>query len=179
VVRLGDPARPERDGATGRPAVAGWVLAAAAAGALIAGCGSTSHTEAGNGGGGGDEQGQANALSKIPAADQAAFVQIATVIGTLRVRAAPVAIGKADRLASAAPLRDGRSRVAALRPRDPRLMRLRDQLIPALTRFIRAPTSGAAARRAARGAIADADRIEARLRRYARVQPAVGALIPD
>ena len=163
-----------------RRALALSLLALAFVGTPLAGCGGGgSQRAAEEGTSAAEEHGQAKALGRIPAADQTAFIQIATVIGTLRVRAAPVAIGKADRLASAAPLRDGRSQVAALHPDDPRLARLRDQLIPALTRFIRAPTSAAAARRAARGAIADADRIEARLRRYARVQPAIGALIPD
>jgi hypothetical protein len=172
----------QRAGQASRRLGAYWLLALAVASAALVGCGGgggSSETAETGSGAEEQEQGQAKALEKVPASDQAAFIEIATVIGTLRVRAAPVAVGKSHRLTSAAPLRAGRSRLAALRPRDPRLARLRDRLIPALTKFIHAPTSRAAARRAAKSAIADADRIEAGLRRYARIQPAVGALIPD
>jgi hypothetical protein len=157
------------------------LVVVAAAGPPITGCGGGSHEDNGEGSKQGEEgeQRQAEALDKIPVADQTAFTQLATAIGTLRARAAPVAVGTSQRLASAAPLLTARGQVNSLRPSDPRLSRLRGQLIPVLTRFSRAPTSGAAARRAARAAIADADRIEAGLRRYAQGSPAIGGLIPD
>jgi hypothetical protein len=154
------------------------VLVIAAAGAPLTGCGGGSGKDTGEAGEEGEQQ-QEKALAKIPEADQTAFIKLATAIGTLRARAAPVAVGKSDHLVSAASLRAARSRIADLKPRDQRLARLRDQLLPVLTRFSRAPTSGSGARRAARGAIADADRIEAGLRSYTQTRPAIGGLIPD
>jgi hypothetical protein len=152
--------------------------------APVAGCGGGSSADNGeqhDGGEQGDqgEEGQAKALTQVPKEDQTAFIQLGTVIGALRARAAPVAVGTSARLGSAAPLMAGRAQIAALEPQDPDLTRVRDQLLPVLTRFSRAPRSGPASRRAARAAIAEADRIEAGLRHYAQVRPAVGGLIPD
>ncbi|MDX6616826.1 MAG: hypothetical protein QOD60_1917 [Solirubrobacterales bacterium] len=149
--------------------------------ALLPGCGGGSSTDNAEKDAGGEQgqQGQAKALAQVPEADQTAFIQLATVIGVLRARAAPVAVGTSRRLGSAAPLIAGRMKVAALRPQDRDLTRLRDRLLPLLTRFSRAPSSGPASRRAARAAIAEADRIEAGLRHYSQVRPAVGGLIPD
>jgi hypothetical protein len=125
------------------------------------------------------EHGQAQALSKIPPADRAAFFGLATAIGALRVRAAPVAVGSSSHLSSAAPLRTASRQVAAFHPEDHQLQGIRAQLVPLLRRFARAPTSGPAARRAARAALADADRIEAGLRSYTKRIPAIGGAIPD
>jgi hypothetical protein len=152
---------------------------------LPAGCGggsSTGNAEKPASGDEQDKQGEqegAKALAQVPKADQTAFIQLATVIGALRARAAPVAVGTSGRLGSAAPLIAGRRQIADLRPQEPDLTRLRDRLLPLLTRFSRAPTSGPESRRAARAAIAEADRIEAGLRHYSQVRPAVGGLIPD
>jgi hypothetical protein len=156
-------------------------VAIALGGVPLAGCGGKSGKDSSGEGAGGEEadQRQAEALAKVPQSDQTAFIQLATVIGALRARAAPVAVGTSRQLGSAAPLRKGRSQVIALRPSDPTLVKARKELLPALTRFSRAPSTGAASRRAARAAIADADRIEAGLRSYAQTRPAIGGLIPD
>jgi hypothetical protein len=157
------------------------LVAFTAAFPLLAGCGGESSTDHGQKQESGDqgEEGQAKALAQVPKEDQTAFIQLATVIGVLRARAAPVAVGTSRRLGSAAPLIAGRKQVAALQPKDPDLTRVRDRLLPLLTRFSRAPSSGPASRRAARTAIAEADRIEAGLRHYSQVHAAVGGLIPD
>jgi hypothetical protein len=153
-------------------------LLVAAALALV-GCGGASDHESGEHDSGEADQGQEQALEKIPQADRIAFIGLGTAIGTLRVRAAPVAVGASPRLGPAAPLVRARSQVEELHPVDPRLARIRARLIPALTRFAGAPRAGAAARRAAMQAIAAADRIEPGLRAYSRTQPAIGGLIPD
>jgi hypothetical protein len=114
---------------------------------------------------------------QIPVADQTAFIQLAKGIGLVRLRAAPVIVGKHKRLASAGRLVGGRSQVARLKPRDARLRGLRDQLVGLMARFARARTSQS--RRAARAAIRGADRIEAGLRAYSRQRPGIGGLIPD
>jgi hypothetical protein len=154
---------------------------------LAAGCGGGSHdqggehreTDSGEPSGEEGDQAQSAALERIPQSDRDAFLQLATAIGTLRARAAPVAVGSADRLGPAAPIVAARAQVLALRPTDAALVQVRKQLIPVLRRFAGAPLSGTAARRAARSAIAAADRIEAGLRRYSRTQPAIGGVIPD
>jgi hypothetical protein len=154
---------------------------------LAAGCGGGSHdqggehreTDSGEPSGEEGDQARSAALERIPQSDRDAFLQLATAIGTLRARAAPVAVGSTDRLGPAAPIVAARGQVVALHPTDAALVQVRQGLIPALSRFARAPLSGATARRAARSAIADADRIEAGLRRYSRTQPAIGGVIPD
>ncbi len=150
-------------------------------GSLLAGCGSGSDHKAGGDGAAGEEaqQRQAEALAKIPEADRTAFFQLATAIGTVRARAAPVVVGSSDHLSGAAPLVAARTQVAGLHPADPDLVRLRDRLVPVLKSFSRASASGPAARRAARQAFSSADRIEAGLRIYARRTPAIGGAIPD
>jgi hypothetical protein len=141
--------------------------------------GGESHGEGGERTGEEAEQGQSEALNKIPEGDRTAFFQLATAIGTLRARAAPVAVGTSPQLENAAPLRAARAQVAKLRPADPQLVQLRAQLLPLLARFTKAPESGAGATRAAKAAIADADRIEAGLRAYTQRTPAIGGAIPD
>jgi hypothetical protein len=144
----------------------------------VAGCGGSDEK---NGEKGGDEpeQAQEEALGKIPAADREAFIELATAIGALRARAAPVVVGASPRLGPAGTVLAARSQVAALQPSDPKLVRIRARLLPLLARFARAPRSGPAARTAAKRAIAAADRIEPGLRAYSRGQPAIGGLIPD
>src|SRR5205085_4080045 len=63
-----------------RLAVGVVLLGLGLAGALLAGCGGESHRTAEGATGEATEQGQAKALAKIPASDQTAFVQIATVM---------------------------------------------------------------------------------------------------
>jgi hypothetical protein len=146
----------------------------------LAGCGGGSHKENGEGGGGEEvDQAREEALNQIPEADRTAFLQLASAIGTVRARAAPVVVGTASHLTSPAALLAARSQVSRLQPVDQELARLRGQLIPVVTRFARAPISGAASRRAARAAIDRADRIEAGLRSYAQRTPAIGGAIPD
>ena len=163
-----------------RLVVALMSLALALGAPALAGCGGESQKEGGEHEAGEEaEQGQADALNKIPEADRTAFFQLATAIGALRARAAPVAVGTSAELSSAAPLRQARRQVARLHPVDPQLLRLREELMPVLARFERAPVSGEAAGRAAKAAIADADRIEAGLRAYSQRTPAIGGAIPD
>jgi hypothetical protein len=163
------------------------LLICLAAPIVVTGCGGGSskdkgEQEAGSGdNGGGEEADQegSSALDKIPDSDRTAFLQLATSIGTLRARAAPVAVGSSATLGPAAPIVRARAQVSALHPADPNLVATRARLIPALSVFAHAPLAGAGATRAARAAIARADRIERGLQRYSRSQPAIGGVIPD
>jgi hypothetical protein len=145
----------------------------------LAGCGSSGKEGGEPHGAETGEQGGEDALNKIPQSDREAFLRLATSIGTLRARAAPVAIGSADRLGPAAPILAARAQVIALHPAAALLVSVRRRLIPVLSDFAGAPLSGVAARRASRRAIAAADRIEPMLRRYSQSQPAIGGVIPD
>jgi hypothetical protein len=174
----------------GRRALSLLLVSLLAAG-LVAGCGgsdkqSAERHEAESGDqsgeqGGGEEgdQAQSDALDKIPDSDRTAFIQLATSIGTLRARAAPVAVGQTDTLGPAAPIVAARAQVVALHPSDPGLVAVRRRLVPTLALFAHAPLTGPAAKRAARAALRRADRLEAGLRRYSRTQPAIGGVIPD
>jgi len=163
-----------------RDAIVGFLsVVLVLAGLALAGCGGGSDKENGERQGGEVDQAQEEALSKIPTADRTAFLQLATAIGALRARAAPVAVGTASRLTRPNGLLAARSQVTRLRPTDQQLARLRDRLVPVLTRFAKAPISGATSRRAAKAAIHHADRIEAGLRSYAQRTPAIGGAIPD
>lgn len=157
------------------------LIALVAAGVLaLAGCGGGSHKENGNQEGGNEaEQAQQRALERIPQADRTAFLGLATSIGVVRASAAPVAVGTSSQLSPSGRLLAARSRVAALQPVDPRLIRVRAGLLPLLTSFAHAPASGPAARVAARHAIAVSNRLEAGLRAYTRSEPAIGGVIPD
>src|SRR3954447_17485446 len=118
------------------------LLAIVSASLVFAGCGGASHKEGGESEAGEEaEQGQAEALNKIPEADRTAFFQLATAIGTLRARAAPVAVGSSTQLSSAAPLHAARAQVAQLQPPDQQLAHLRDELLPLLAHFADAPES--------------------------------------
>lgn len=171
---------------------AGWrvlflLLISLFAAGTVAGCGSSdkssterheAESDQEQGGEEGD-QAQSGALDKIPDSDRTAFIQLATSIGTLRARAAPVAVGQTDTLGPAAPIIAARSQVVALHPSDAGLVSVRRRLVPTLTLFAHAPPTGPPAKRAARAALRRADRLEAGLRRYSRTQPAIGGVIPD
>jgi len=117
--------------------------------------------------------------AEIPHADRTAFYEIATVSGSLRLSAAPVALGQTDRPTNRAELAAARSRVAALRPRDRQLSTLRAKLRAALAIDLRPVHGLAAIRQAARRALHATDVINAGLRSYAARHPATAALIPE
>jgi hypothetical protein len=117
--------------------------------------------------------------AEIPPADRAAFYGIATVSGSLRLSAAPVALGQTNRLRDREELVTARRQVAALRPRDRQLARLRAKLWVALAGAIRPVHGPGAARQAARRTLRATDDINAGLRIYAARHPATAALIPD
>jgi len=126
------------------------------------------------------EQGASQSRSaEIPKADRTAFYAIATISGSLRLSAAPVALGQTDRPTDRAELVAARHRVGALRPRDRQLSTLRAKLGAALAVDLRPVHGLAAVRQAARGALHATDVINAGLRSYAAHHPATAALIPD
>jgi hypothetical protein len=126
------------------------------------------------------EQGASQRRSaEIPHADRTAFYEIATVSGSLRLSAAPVALGQANRQHGTEELVTARHRLAALRPRDPQLARLTAKLRAALAVAIRPVHGLGAVRQAARRALHATDVINAGLRSYAARHPATAALIPE
>jgi hypothetical protein len=117
--------------------------------------------------------------AEIPSVDRTAFYEIATVSGSLRLSAAPVALGQANRQHGTEELVTARHRLAALRPRDPQLARLTAKLRAALAVAIRPVHGLGAVRQAARRALHATDVINAGLRSYAARHPATAALIPE
>ena len=117
--------------------------------------------------------------AEIPKADRTAFYEIATVSGSLRLSAAPVALGRTDRPTGRAELVAARKRLAGLRPRDQQLASLRVKLRTALAFALRPVHGLPAVRQSARRALEATDVINAGLRRYAERHPATAALIPD
>jgi hypothetical protein len=139
----------------------------------------------GGGGGGKPEAGprlgesESSAAQALPAPDRVAYYGIATGSGTLRAVAAPLALGYAGARWDPASLRATRSRVQALQPRNPLLVRLKARLLAALSRPI-APSRGAkGTRKAARDALQDTDAINSGLHSYVRRHPQAAALVPD
>jgi hypothetical protein len=139
-------------------------------------------------GGGGDgkpdtsptsEESESSAAQALPPLDRVAYYGIATGSGTLRAVAAPLALGYAGARWNPASLRATHSRVQALQPRDPLLVRLKARLLAALSRAI-APSRGAnGTRKAARDALHDTNAINSGLHSYVRRHPQAAALVPD
>jgi hypothetical protein len=117
--------------------------------------------------------------AEIPNVDRTAFYEIATVSGSLRLSAAPVALGQTDRPPASQELVTARHRLAALRPRDRQLARLRAKLRAALAVALRPVHGLGAVRQAARKALHATDVINAGLRSYAARHPATAALVPE
>jgi hypothetical protein len=113
-------------------------------------------------------------------ADRKAFAEIQRSSGVLRAAAIPVAYGAAPRIVVADRLNVASRALARDVPRNALLRRLRRTAL----RGLRATASPAAQREAtakaiAESAIAEADRIDAGLRRYAASHPAANELPPS
>jgi len=107
-------------------------------------------------------------LKGVPAADQAAFYQLATATGLLREHGALASLAR--------PQRPG---LNAVRPEAAALSQLRARWTPQLDAALAAPARGAAARRAGRAELAAANRITHALDRFVRTDPRFAALVPD
>src|SRR3954453_1320316 len=106
------------------------------------GCGGGASDEPEAGPKAGEGESESTAAQSLPAPDRVAYYGIATGSGTLRAVAAPLALGNAGSRWDPASLRATRSRVRALQPHDPLLVRLKGTLLAALSRAI-APHRGA------------------------------------
>jgi hypothetical protein len=115
---------------------------------------------------------------KLAARDSRAFREIQRSSGVLRAAVVPVTFGAAPRVVAAARLNAAAGRVAKLRPRDPLLRRLRASVLDALRTTASEGAQRASAKRAARAAVGEADRIDAGLRRYAASHPAANSIAP-
>ena len=154
----------------------GFLLAFVALAAVMIGCGGGGNAPSA----GGETDHSAGRSTRIPAADRTAFYTIATASGTLRRDAAPAALGQPGARLDRKELAALRGQVRAVRPRDPRLARLRTALAAALGAASRAPHGSAAALRvAAKRALQATDSINTGLDDYAALHPAVAGLVPD
>jgi hypothetical protein len=118
-------------------------------------------------------------VPSVPASDRLAFVEIGAAVGELKTGASVLAVTSVVRRRDVLALRRIRPNVKAVHPRDPRLRRLRSQVLTVLDEAIRARRDAASARRAAPATLASATRILQGLRRYASSNPAIGAVAPD
>jgi hypothetical protein len=113
---------------------------------------------------------------RLPSLDRRAFGRIQSASGALRAAAIPVAYG-ASEVVDGAAIGRAKRRVRDTQPRNPQLRELRASTLDALDAFSSA-TQGAAAKAVANEAIAEADRIDAGLRRYAASHPAANEIGP-
>jgi hypothetical protein len=154
--------------------------ATALAVAALAGCGSSDHkpaapTSSDRGGRAPDrgaEEQDRGGVSSLPLEDRRAFLQIGAAASTLRTGGSLVLVKGFVPAGSRVTLRRLRSNVQLLKPRDPRLRRLRAETVAALSRGIRAP-------RAARAMLADAGRLQQGLKQYSGSHPAIGTIAPE
>ena len=118
---------------------------------------------------------RAEAAARVPAADRAAYYQLATSVGLLR--SASVAARRGDprpRMAGRAELAAARIRLAKSSPRDADLRAARRRLLSLLAGAGREPT-----RSEARRELAALRGVEHRLSSYLHREPANASLLPD
>ena len=108
--------------------------------------------------------------------DRLAFGRIQSASGALRAAAVPAAYGASPRV-DAAPLSRASRRLSGADPQNERLQRLKARTLVAINAAL-VPGQGAAAKATATEAIAEADRIDAGLRRYAASHPAANEIQP-
>jgi hypothetical protein len=113
---------------------------------------------------------------RLSRSDREAFAEIQRASGALRAAAIAVAYGSAPRIAEPGRLRAVARELAAIVPRDSLLRRLRRRTIKALRTA--ASEEGTPPKDVAKAAIAEADRIDAGLRRYAASHPAANEIAP-
>ena len=131
--------------------------------------------------GGSDDDGQTTRTNPaaevppppLPARNRRAYSELQRASGTLRAAAVPVAYGSATRIVVADSLNAAVRQLSRTRPRDASLRRLRQMTLAALRVAASEPArEDATAKGIAKAAIAEADRIDADLRRYAASHPA-------
>jgi hypothetical protein len=113
---------------------------------------------------------------RLPPVDKRAYRRIQQSSGDLRAAAIAVSYGSSE-VVVADQLRADIRKLENLDPHDPLLKRLHRRALRAL-RSAGSAGQGAAAQAAAAAAIAEADRIDAGLRRYAASHPAANELTP-
>jgi hypothetical protein len=135
--------------------------------------------------GGSDDSGdakQAPRSAEVPPprlgnTDRKAYARILRSSGALRAAAVPVAYGAAPRIATDQ-LNPAIGKLAATHPRNPSLRRLRLSILSALRAAVSGGAQGESAKAIATQAIAEADRTDAGLRRYAASHPAANEIAP-
>jgi hypothetical protein len=112
--------------------------------------------------------------SRLPKADQLAFIAVGTASGAVRARAALIAEGHSERRGARRSTARARQVLARAHPQDPELIRLRHQTLAAIDETARLPDP-----HTARALLTATDTINAGLRHYAQRHPAIGGVIPD
>ena len=113
---------------------------------------------------------------RLAAVDRRAYAVIQKASGDLRAAAIPVTYGSAAQI-PAGQLHSDLRRLDTLKPRNPLLKRLHAETARAVT-SLTAQRSASSAHASAKAAIAEADRIDAGLRRYAASHPAANEIAP-
>ena len=109
----------------------------------------------------------------LPTADRAAYVEIERSSGVLRAAAVPVAYGSASRIVVTDRLNAAATRLSRTHPRNALLTRLRRTTLAGLKAAASSDAlDDSKAKRIAKRSIAEADRVDAGLRRYAADHPA-------
>ncbi len=114
---------------------------------------------------------------RLAGTDRKAYAEILKSSGALRAAAVPVAYGAAPRIATDQ-LNPALRKLAATHPRNPALRRLRLSTLSALRAAASGGAQDEAAKTIATEAIAEADRTDAGLRRYAASHPAANEIAP-
>jgi len=128
----------------------------------------------------GDEDAEREQAARgLPAADRVAYFQVATSIGAMRGRASLVATGRSGARQADAVVKATIPRLRNLRPRNARLVRLRDRALGLARRSADSPLRGASARRDADRQLAEVDRLSRSLDSLVRSDPRFSALVPD
>jgi hypothetical protein len=144
----------------------------AVAAGSVAGCGGDSN----DGSGPDDRKPPASAEvppPRLPASDRRAYATIQKASGDLRAAATPIVYGTGGRIASEELSADVR-KLQRLAPRSRLLRNLRDRTLSA----VQSAMGGNATKEIAAAAIAEADRIDDGLRRYAATNPAANEITP-
>jgi hypothetical protein len=113
---------------------------------------------------------------RLPRPDRLAFGRIQSASGALRAAAVPVAYGASPQ-ADASGLSRALRRLSRAEPQNAQLQRLKARTLAAINAVLGA-SRGAPAKAAAIEAIAETDRIDAGLRRYAASHPAANEIQP-
>ena len=115
---------------------------------------------------------------RLPKRDSRGYAEIQSASGALRAAATPVAYGVAPTIVATGSLRAAARQLRRVSPSHPQLRRLRRDALDALDTAAAEGGERSSAKAVAKSAIAEADRIDAGLRRYSASHPAANEIAP-